>query len=139
MLGLVVGLPDSWTAILRARLALAENDTAGIDSTINVGLALCQRIISVIPGEARGYVNSGYLLMLRHDYESSFQEFQLASFVDNRPYYKALAWLGMGRLYDLQENYALAQPYYEKVLELNSGKYLDSLAEKYLNDPFKLR
>ncbi len=132
-------VPDSWTAIVKARLAIADGQNARADSILKKGLAHSGKIISNVPGEARGYIDSGYLLMFLESYENANTELTTALFVDNRPYYQALAYLALGRLYDLKNDHRVAIEYYNKAIGLNSGEYIDNLAASYVARPFKLR
>jgi tetratricopeptide (TPR) repeat protein len=135
----VKGVPDVWTAVLKTRLASASNESDVADSLINIGLALNNRVLSLVPGEARGYIDEAYLLMFSDSFDLAEQDLQSALFIDNRPYYRAMAALALGRLYDIRRDRKQALEIYGKVVEYNSGAYMKSLAEKYLKQPFKLK
>lgn len=135
----IKGIPDSWTAILKARLAIADGHKSKADTILKKGLAYSGRVISKVPGEGRGYIDAGYLLMFMSSYKNAETEFMTALFVDDRPYYQASAYLALGRLYDLKDDHQKAIEYYDKAVDLNSGEYINKLATDYIARPFKLR
>jgi len=139
MLDIIKGVPDSWTAILKSRLALALDDTAKADTLLNISLTLNNNVIALVPSEARGYLGAAYTLMFMGLFEDAENRLQIALFIENRPYYLAQANLEMGRLFDLKGDHQTAVEYYNKVLELESGIYMNKLAEKQINKPFKLK
>jgi len=131
--------PDSWSSILKARLAIAKGDQDLADLIIKRALGLASQVISQIPGEARGYIDAAYGYMLNGSYIDAESELQAALFVDFRPYYRAAAYLALGRLYNLKKDSEQARIYYDKAIETNSGEYINMLAKKYLKKPFNLR
>lgn len=135
----IEGVPDSWTAIIKARQAIAGGRDARADTILERGLAYSGGVISNIPGEARGYIDAGYLLMLMGSFENAETELMTALFVDGRPYYQASAYLALGRLYDLRDDHQMAREYYNKAIDLNSGEYINNLAANYITRPFRLR
>ena len=133
------GTSDSWTAILKARLAFMSGDIHSSDSPARLGLILSENTISSIPGEGRGYVEAGYCQMLLGDFDAARSDFEAALFIEYRPYYRGAAMLGLGRLGDVIGERAAAVGYYKKVAEQNSGAYVEDLAKGYLDKPFSLK
>jgi tetratricopeptide (TPR) repeat protein len=135
----IEGIPDSKTSILKARLQLALGNSILADSILNIALTLSNNVISLVPSEARGYINSAYV----HMFSSSFQEadnlLQIALFVENRPYYLSQANLALGRLYNLKGDHQTAEKYYDTVIQSNSSKYMKSLAKNYISNPYKIQ
>jgi len=139
MLKKVAEFPDSWTSILKARLAMAGGNQDLAGPIIKRALDLSHQVISQIPGEARGYNDAAYGFMLNGSYAEAESELRAALFVDSRPYYQAAAYLAWGRLDDLRKDRNQARTNYTKALEINSGEYIKMLAKKYLKEPFGLR
>jgi len=77
--------------------------------------------------------------MLNGSYDEAESELQAALFIDFRPYYRAAAYLALGRLNDLRKDSEQARIYYDKAIETNSGEYINMLTKKYLKEPFSLR
>jgi len=77
--------------------------------------------------------------MFMGSYQDAETELKIAMFVENRPYYQAMASLAMGRLYDLKGEHESAIAYYNQAVELNSGEYINALANNYIKNPFKLK
>jgi len=78
-------------------------------------------------------------LMFMESYQDAENELKIALFVENRPYYLALVYLAMGRLYDLKGDRQSAKTFYGQAVELNSGEYINALANNYIESPFKLK
>jgi tetratricopeptide (TPR) repeat protein len=135
----VAEYPDSWTSILKARLALAGGDNELAGAIVKRALGLANQLISYVPGEARGYIDAAYGFMLNGLYDEAESELRAALFVESRPYYRAAALLAMGRLYDLMGKHQQAKDQYEQAIALNSGEYIKALAENYIKKPFKLK
>jgi len=135
----IAEFPDSWTSILKARLAIAKGDQEMANLIIKRALGLSSQVISLVPGEARGYIDAGYGFMLNGSYDEAESELQAALFIDFRPYYRAAAYLALGRLNDLRKDSEQARIYYDKAIETNSGEYINMLTKKYLKEPFSLR
>lgn len=130
---------DSWTLILRARLALAYGEDARADSIAKATIPLCENTIESSPGEGRGYIDVGYCQLHHGDFVAAESDFQTALFVENRPYYRGLALLALGRLYDLKDNRAQAISYYNQAILEKPGEYIISLAKKGIDGPYKIR
>jgi len=139
MLDKIKDIPDSWTAVLKSRLALALDNTVRADTLLNAALALNNNVIALVPSEARGYIGSGYALMFMGLFDDAENRLQIALFIENRPYYLAQANLAMGRLFDLKGDHQTAKEYYKKVSELKCGEYMSKLAEKQINKPFEVK
>jgi len=135
----IAGAPDSWTAIMKARLALAGGDTTRADTFTAAGIELSENTISNIPGEGRGYIDNGNCLMYLRQYEAARVDFETALFLENRPYYRGMALLALGRLFDLQNDHTRAISYYNRSISQNPGKYYISLAKSYIANPFRVR
>lgn len=131
--------PDSWTSLLKARLAYAKNETGIAGSIVKKALSQSNAIITAAPGEARGYIYAAYAFMLDGRYEESQSELEVALFVENRPYYRGSIFLALGRLADIQGRRQLATENYQKAIETNSGEYIHLLAEQYMDKPFRLK
>jgi tetratricopeptide (TPR) repeat protein len=131
--------PDSWTSILKARLAIAKGDQELADPIIKRALGSSSQVISLVPGEARGYIDAAYAYMLNGSYTDAESVLRAALFVDHRPYYQGAAYLALGRLNDLRKDSEQARINYEKAIETNSGEYINMLAKKYLKEPFSLQ
>ncbi len=125
---------DTWTAILKARSAEHKGKTNLADSLSEIGLRLAEKIISKIPGEARGYIDAGYCRLIKGDYHWAKADFEAALFVDDRPYYTATALLGLGRLHERIGEKTKAMEYYKQAAESNGGGYNLSLAELLLGN-----
>ena len=132
-------IADSWSALLEARLNLADDNPARADTMLNAALAFSGNVISSVPGEARGYIDAAYASMFMVSYQDAETELKIALFVENRPYYLALVYLAMGRLYDLKGDRQSAKTFYGQAVELNSGEYINALANNYIESPFKLK
>jgi tetratricopeptide (TPR) repeat protein len=130
---------DSWTAMLRARLALAKGEDAKADSIAKATIPICENTIENTPGEGRGYIDVGYCQLYHGDLKAAETDFQTALFVENRPYYRGSALLALGRLNDLQKNRTQAVSYYNQAILAKPGEYVTSLAKKYIEKPFKIR
>ena len=130
--------PDSWTALLKGRLALARGQVKIGEAIIKRGLGLSNNVISMVPGEARGYIDAAYCFMFDSLYKEAESDLQIALFLDQRPYYRGAAYLGLGRLYDIQGEHDKAKEYYDKAIEANAGEYMKALAKKYRSKPFKI-
>ena len=130
--------PDSWTAMLKGRLALTKGQTKIGEAIIKRGLSLSNNVISLVPGEARGYIDAAYCFMFDSLYKEAESDLQIALFLDQRPYYRGAAYLGLGRLYDIQGERTKAKEYYDKAMEANAGEYVKALAKKYKKRPFKI-
>ncbi|MCP4581170.1 MAG: tetratricopeptide repeat protein [candidate division Zixibacteria bacterium] len=135
----VAEYPDSWTSILKARLALARGEDELAGAIVKRSLALSSQLISFLPGEARGYLDAAYGFMLNGLYDEAESELQAALFVEPRPYYRAAVKLAQGRLYDLNKKRKQAKEFYKQAIALNSGEYINTLAERYIKKPFKLK
>jgi len=130
---------DRFSAYLHSRLALLDDNLPRVDSLAGFMYNDSQQMISMAPAEATGYIDSGYALMLKGLYADAKAEFDIALFVERRPYYRGLAYLGLGRLYDLQGQRDEALATYNTLTESNAGGYLTSLAKQYLKTPFSLK
>jgi tetratricopeptide (TPR) repeat protein len=130
---------DSWTSILRARLAIALGEDAKADSIAKTTIPICETTIEKASGEGRGYIDVGYCQLFHGDFKTAEIDFQTALFVENRPYYRGSALLALGRLNDLRKNRAQAVSYYNQAILEKPGEYITSLAKSYLGSPFKLR
>jgi hypothetical protein len=130
---------DSWTSMLKARLALAIGEDAKADSIATATIPLCENTIENTPGEGRGYIDVGYCQLYHGDFKAAETDFQTALFVENRPYYRGSALLALGRLNDLQKNRGQAVSYYNQAILEKPGEYVTSLAKKYIDKPFRLR
>jgi hypothetical protein len=130
---------DSWSLILRARMALAKGEDARADSIAKSAIPLCENIIDKIPGEGRGYIDVGYCQLYHGDFNAAESDFKTALFVENRPYYRGLSLLALGRLYDLKNNRAQAISYYNQAILERPGEYIISLAKKGIDGPYKIR
>jgi tetratricopeptide (TPR) repeat protein len=135
----IEGYPDSWTTILKARLAIAKGDKDISRALVTKALGQSQEIISNIPGEARGYINDAFSFMMDGKYDAAESELEVALFVDNRDFYQGETYLDLGRLFDLQGDHETAEKYYKQVIENNSGEYEKELAGEYIKKPFKLK
>lgn len=131
--------PDSWTAVLKARLAFAKGEDNIAQAILKRGMALSDNVISMIPGEARGYIDAAYCFMFDSLYSEAESDLQVALFLDNRPYYRGAAYLALGRLYDVRAKHDEARAYYDQAAQANAGEYIKSLAENYKKHSFKLR
>lgn len=130
---------DSWTLILRVRMALANGEDAKADSIAKAAIPLCENTISNTPGEGRGYIDVGYCQLYHGDFKAAESDFQTALFVEKRPYYRGSALLALGRLNDLKNNRTQAVSYYNEVITEKPGEYIISLAKKGIDSPFKIR
>ena len=131
--------PDSWTSLLKARVATIHGNDNIATALINKTLSQGQQLVSMVPGEARGYISTAYAFMMGGKYTEAESELHIALFVDNRDYYKGTAYLALGRLYDLQEQRDKAKDFYNQVIKTNSDGYTKELAKKYIEKPFELR
>jgi hypothetical protein len=130
---------DSWTMILRARMALAYGEDARADSIAKATIPICENTIGSSPGEGRGYIDVGYCQLYHGDFNAAESDFQTALFVENRPYYRGLSLLALGRLHDLKNNRAQAISYYDQAILERPGEYIISLAKKGIDGPYKIR
>lgn len=130
---------DSWSAILLARYFLVTDKAKDAGIYLDKAIALSSQTISNSPGEARGYIDAAYALMLKDSDADAEGELEVALFVESRPYYLGAANLALGRLYDLQNKHAEALEYYQQVMKLDSGKYLQKLATDYMKKPFSVK
>jgi len=130
----ITSISDTWTAILKARLAQHAGDTNLAESLAAIGLGIAEKVIAKIPGEAKGYIDAGYCRLLKGDYRWAKADFEAALLVDNRPYYTAAALLGLGRLLERMEDKMQARKYYEMAAESNGGGYNRNLARLLLKN-----
>jgi len=130
---------DGWSAILLARYLLASAKADDARIYLKKALPFSSQTISAAPGEARGYIEAAYAMMLSGSFADAEAELQVALFIEPRPYYLAAAKLALGRLNDLQNDHSRASEYYQQILELDCGEYLQQLATDYIKTPFSLK
>lgn len=130
---------DSWSLMLRARLAIANGEDALADSIAKATIPLCENTIGSTPGEGRGYIDAGYCQLYHGDFKAAESDFQTALFVENRPYYRGSALLALGRLFDLQNKRAQAVSFYNQAILEKPGEHIISLAKKCIDKPYKIR
>ena len=69
--------------------------------------------------------------------DSALVYYEAAEFFENRPFYLANIYLGMGRAYDVAGERKKAVEYYEKVFETTPGYLTRKKAEKFINEIYR--
>ena len=131
--------PDAWTSLIKARIALVQGKDDIAESILKRQLAQSNNEIAMIPGEARGYLQSAKGFMYGGKYTEALGELEVALFVENRPFYIGSCYLVMGQIYDLMGERDKAIDAYNKAIDYNPGEYVINLAKQYSKKAFRIR
>jgi len=105
------------------RMTMARNATA--------------RLLNQYPDHPRYLLRMADVLTEMLQPDSALMYYETAEFFEERPYYLANIYLGIGKAYDLARNREKAVEYYEKVFDVNAGYGTRRNAEKYINQIYK--
>ncbi len=108
------------------------------DSILTMAAAIALNRAQTQPQEPVNYYLAGQAFLLMNNYDKAKENLDISNFLENRPYFRGLTLLELGKLADLQGQRDEAKDYYQKVLNIKAGAYEKSLAEKYLKEKYEL-
>jgi len=83
------------------------------------------------------YLRAGLALMGSGEYDNAAQFLELAQFAEMRSYYRGVATVNLGRVYDLKGDHERATEYYSEALSIPLSAHDRALCEKYIDEPFR--
>ena len=122
-------------SIETARMKVSCGENA--DSMLNTAIRRAVNRSNKAPDDPRPYIIKGKAYALLDDYEKSINQFKTAYFLETSSFGQSFILLEMGRTEDLLGDRERAKDYYRQVIELDGGEYQNTLAERYLNSPYR--
>ncbi len=116
-----------------AKVYSAEGDSLRAQANLYSGLRSSTHYLSSSGGLfANPYVKIGELYLSLGALDSALVTFQIAEFLEDRPFYLGKVYLDLGKLYELKGEKEKAIDYYQQVLHLPSGYEEKLLAQERL-------
>ncbi|MDH4222120.1 MAG: hypothetical protein OEV55_01125 [candidate division Zixibacteria bacterium] len=129
------GISD-WVEIYTglAKVYFSRNDSTKAKGNLYSALQSSNNYLSSTGGVfANPYVKIGEVYLSLGEVDSALVTFQIAEFMEDRPFYLGKIYLNMGELYEMQRDRVKAKIYYQHVLQIDSGYQEKALAQKRLN------
>jgi len=105
------------------RLTMARNATA--------------RLLGQYPNHPRYLLRMAEILTEMKNTDTALVYYETAEFFEDRPFYLARIYLGMGKACDLAGRRKEAVKHYEKVFDVSAGYLSRKQAEKYINEIYR--
>jgi len=119
------------------RMLLMEGLSDSADSHFTLALNGCKRLLSRYPDNSLYSIRAGEAALHLKEYKAAVQYLEYAEYVEFRPFYQGRILLARGMIYDLTGDRENAKLYYQRTLNTKAPFFDKSLAQSYLEKPFK--
>lgn len=119
------------------RMFLEEGLLDSADTHFTLALNGCKRLLARYPDNSLYSIRAGEATLYLKEYKAAVQYLEYAEYVEFRPFYQGRILLARGMIYDLTGDRENAKSYYQRTLDINAPFLDKSLAQSYLEKPFK--
>ena len=120
----------------RLKMAFGESD---LDSTLNQMVARALNVMVTAQDDPRGYLAAGRAYAMLGQFDKASENLKTAHFLERKSSILGVHLLELGRAADLNGKRDEAIDYYRQAAESGAGAYIESLCEKYIKSPYRLK